>query len=484
MIAKNNLKMKKIVFVLTLIIVIPLITKSQQRPPAEERLAWWHDAKFGMFIHWGVYSMYGGVYKGHHQAYGDAAWIENRCKIPVAEYREHAKDFNPVNYDPESWVLLAKEAGMKYMIITAKHHDGFALFDSKASDWDVVDATVYGKDLLKPLVEACKKHNMRLGFYYSQANDWTNPGGTAARRPMWQGWPNPDSTKIDQYTKEHDGHWDPVQETATFDEYVDRVAVPQVKELLTNYGDVSVLWWDYATQMKSYQGAVKLEKLLDIQPNIITNDRLHPDFHGDTKTPEQGIPKRDELTDEAWENCMTMNNSWGYKSFDDKWKSSEKLIQNLVKNVARGGNYLLNIGPKADGSVPQESIDRLKAVGKWMKVNSEAIYETKAGPIILPWGECTCKEKEGNTTLYLGVFDWPKNGKLVVPDLNNKLISASLLDGDKKLEAKPGAGQLIISVPLDAPDTAVSVIKLVVKGKVEKSDTGKAKKKMQSGALD
>ena len=460
-------------------------TKSQERPPKEERLAWWHDAKFGMFIHWGVYSMYGGVYKGYNQAYGDAAWIENRCKIPVAEYREHAKDFNPVNYDPESWVKLAKAAGMKYLIITAKHHDGFALFDSKASDWDVVDATVYGKDLLKPLAEACKKYNIRLGFYYSQANDWTNPGGTVARRPMWQGWPNPDSTKIDNYTKEHNGSWDPVQETATFDEYVDRVAVPQVTELLTNYGDVSVLWWDYATQMKSYEGAVKLEKLLTIQPNIITNDRLHPDFQGDTKTPEQAIPDKDAVAGENWETCMTMNGSWGYKSHDNNWKPTEKLIQNLVKIVARGGNYLLNIGPKPDGSVPQESIDRLNEIGRWMEVNGEAIYGTQAGTLTgISWGECTYKESKNSSVLYLFVFDWPKDGKLSVPGLKNKTASAQLLATGEKLKTSLTSDELKISVPATAPDNVVSVIKLEVKGKVEKTTNSVPKKKMQTGALD
>ncbi len=455
------------------------------RPTAKERLAWWHDAKFGLFIHWGVYSMYGGVYKGHHQAYGDAAWIENRCKIPVAEYRENVKGFNPVNYDPESWVELAKEAGMKYIIITAKHHDGFALFDSKASDWDVVDATKYGKDLLMPLVEACKKHNMRLGFYYSQANDWTNPGGTVARRPMWQGWPNPDSARIDQYTKEHNGSWDPIQETSTFDEYVDRVAVPQVKELLTGYGDVSVLWWDYATQMRSYQGALKLGKLLEIQPNIITNDRLHPDFPGDTKTPEQGIPKWGQINpEENWENCMTMNNSWGYKSFDDRWKSTEKLIRNLIKNVARGGNYLLNVGPKPDGSIPEESIVRLHEVGKWMDKNSEAIYGAKMSPFgEIPWGECTCKEENGNTSLYFFVFDWPGNGELKVNGLKNKIISAELLASGESIKTESDGKGTKIIVPKTMPGTT-TVIKIQAEGKVGEIGILQKNGQMQSGALD
>jgi alpha-L-fucosidase len=191
--------------------VNPQNFEANKKPTDEERLAWWHEARFGMFIHWGVYALYAGQYKGHEQARGGAEWIMNRCKIPVAEYREKAREFNPVNYDPDSWVKMAKDAGMKYLIITSKHHDGFALFESKASDWNVVDATPYGKDLLKPLAEACKKHGIKLGFYYSQAQDWTNPGGSVARKVMREGWPNPDSTRIDKYTAENQGHWDPIQ---------------------------------------------------------------------------------------------------------------------------------------------------------------------------------------------------------------------------------------------------------------------------------
>lgn len=477
--------MKKTVFILIFVFLISGSTKAQERLSDTDRLAWWKEARFGMFIHWGVYSLYGGVYNGHQQVRGDAAWILNRCKIPVPEYRETANQFNPVNYDPEAWVKMAKDAGMKYLIITAKHHDGFALFDSKASNWNVVDATVYGKDLLKPLAEACKKQGIRLGFYYSQAVDWTNPGGSAARRLMKEGWPNPDSAKIDSYTKAHDGRWDLVQETATFDEYIDRVAVPQVKELLSNYGDVSILWWDYATQMKSYDGAVKLKELLAIQPQIITNDRLHPDFPGDTKTPEQAIPDKNVVEGQNWETCMTMNNSWGFKKFDNSWKSSETLIRNLVKIASRGGNYLLNIGPKPDGTFPEESIQRLKEIGQWMSVNSEAIYGTQASPLgLLSWGECTIKEDKNNTILYLSVFNWPEDGLLTVPGLKNKVISAKLLSTGAKVKTASTTDCLNISLPLTTTDAIASVIKLEVKGKVEKIAAKDPKKHIQSGAID
>ncbi|HPT21717.1 MAG TPA: alpha-L-fucosidase [Bacteroidales bacterium] len=476
--------MRRKIFFLFFIILITGAINAQQVLSDAERLAWWNEARFGMFIHWGVYSLYGGVYNGHQQARGDAAWIENRCKIPVAEYRESAKQFNPVNYDPEAWVKMARDAGMKYIIITSKHHDGFALFDSKASDWNVVDATVYGKDLLKPLAEACKKYGIKLGFYYSQAVDWTNPGASAARRLMKEGWPNPDSVKIDKYTLEHDGHWDPVQETSTFDEYIDRVAVPQVKELLTNYGDVSILWWDYDAQMKSAEGAAKLKKLLALQPQIITNDRLHPDFPGDTRSPEQAIPDRNTVEGQNWETCMTMNNSWGYKRFDNNWKSSEILIRNLVKIASRGGNYLLNIGPKPDGTFPEESIQRLKDIGRWMKVNGESVYETQASPLdVMPWGECTKKEGKNSTVLYLSVFDWPADGKLIVPGLKSQVISAKLLATGRKLQTTQKEDSLNIRLPLTAPDSIASVIRLEVKGKVERKASS-PQNKMKSGALD
>ncbi len=470
--------------ILVLILLLPG-ANAQQKRSAEERLAWWHEAKFGMFINWGVHSLYGGVYKGHEQARGGAEWIMNRCKIPVAEYREMARQFNPVNYDPEAWVKMAKDAGMKYLVISMKHHDGFVLFDSKASDWNVVEATPWGKDLLKPLAEACKKQGIKLGIYYSQAVDWTNPGGAAARRLMKEGWPNPDSAKIDQYTKLHDGHWDPVQETATFDQYVDRVAVPQVREILTNYGEIAILWWDYGTQMKSAEGAAKIDKLLQLQPNIITNDRLHPDFPGDTKTPEQAIPDRDAVRGQNWETCMTMNNSWGYRKSDNNWKSSVTLIRNLVKIAARGGNYLLNIGPKPDGTFPEQSIQRLNEIGKWMKVNGEAIYGTKASPLdILSWGECTKKEEKQNTILYLSVFDWPTNGELHIPGLKNKIVSAKLLATGAKLNTSKDSDGLKINVPATAPDPFACVVRLEVKGKVEIGKAVVPKKKMQTGAID
>jgi len=472
-----------ICFFLTVKLCYPQKSTEIEKSTNEERLQWWHEARFGMFIHWGVYALYAGQYNGHEQARGGAEWIMNRCKIPVSEYREKAKEFNPVNYDPDEWVKMARDAGMKYIIITSKHHDGFALFDSKASDWDVVDATSYGKDLLAPLAKACKKYGIKLGFYYSQAQDWNNPGGTVARKLMKEGWPNPDSTKIDQYTEEHQGHWDPAQETASFEEYIDNVAVPQVREILSNYGEIAVLWWDTPTRMTD-EAALKLQKQLNLQPNIITNDRLkRPNFPGDTKTPEQKIPDQDALAGQNWETCMTMNGSWGWRD-DNKWKSTETLIRNLVDIASKGGNYLLNVGPKPDGTFPDESIERLKSIGDWMNINSEAIYVTKRSPFpAFSWGRCTKKENKKGTTLYFSVFEWPANGKLTIPGLKNKVISATLLDGKARLKTNASKAGLEIIVPSKGPDAIASVIRVEVKGVVADLTAG-AKEKMKSGELD
>ncbi len=478
----NISRMKKLLFLAVSLLSVTCILA--QQTAKDERMKWWREARFGMFIHWGVYAQWGGVYNGHQQARGGAEWIMNRSKIPVAEYKEKAKSFNPTNYDPDSWVRLAKDAGMKYIIITSKHHDGFALFNSKASDWDIVDATAYKKDLLKPLAEACRKYGMKLGFYYSQAQDWGNAGGAVARKVMAEGWPNPDSAKIDAYTKAHNGHWDPVQETRSFADYIEQVAIPQVKELMTNYGDIAVFWWDTPTNMTD-DAALKLQALLKLQPNIITNDRLkRPNFPGDTKTPEQKIPNLEELDGKDWETCMTMNGSWGYKSWDHEWKSAETLIRNLVDIASKGGNYLLNVGPKEDGTFPQESIDRLKDIGEWMKTNREAIYATKRSPLApQTWGRCTSKEQGGNTILYLSVFEWPKDGKLLVPGVKNKVTAARLLANDNSVTVTTSKEGLVLSLPKQAPDAIASVIKLEVKGKVA-DESNYEKKTMTTGALD
>lgn len=447
--------------VLVCMVLLPLVGYSQQaNVDHDKKMEWWREARLGMFIHWGPYAVWGGEYHGHRQRKIGAEWIMNACKIPVAEYQQVAATFNPVKFDADKWVRLAKEAGMKYIVFTAKHHDGFAMFKSEASQFNIVDFTPYGKDILADLAKACRKYKIKLGLYYSQAQDWNNPGGAASRRTMDYGWANPDSVKIDAYTLAHGGHWDPVQESRTMEKYIHTVAIPQVREILTGYGEISVLWWDTPTDMTGEFARSLLVEAQKLQPDIITNDRLkRPDFQGDFRTSEQKIPGAGDITRD-WEACMTLNGSWGYKSWDHDWKTPETLIRNLIDIASKGGNYLLNIGPDALGEIPQPSIDRLNAVGQWMEVNGEAIYGTQGSPIGKPdWGCCTKKESKKGDILYLSVFDWPANGELFVKGISD-VQSASLLAGKTKLKTTRINGDLIIYLPEQAPDPIASVIKV------------------------
>ena len=428
----------------------PVLQAAETKAEKDVRMKWWREAKFGMFIHWGLYAVPAGTYKGKRIPF-IGEWIMNRGRIPCAVYQQYAKEFNPVKYDPDEWVKLAKAAGMKYIIITSKHHDGFALFDSKATEWDVVDATPYKKDLLKPLAEACRKHGVKLGFYYSQAQDWNHKGGAG-------------------------NHWDESHK-GDMTEYIKKIAVPQVKEILTNYGDIAVLWWDTPRDMNKARADLLLP-LIKLQPGIIHNNRLvdkrvpglSPEHRGDTETPEQHIPPTG-FKDRDFEVCMTMNDTWGFKSYDHNWKSTKTMIRQLADIASKGGNFLLNVGPTKEGLIPQPSIDRLTAIGKWMDVNSESIYGTTPNPFRkLTWGRCTVKAAGDSAKLYLHVFEWPEDQELRIRGLKNEVVKAYLLATKKEVGVKRDGLDTIISVPKTALDPINTVIVLDVNGKPEVTD--------------
>jgi len=408
------------------------------------RMAWWREAKFGMFIHWGVYAVPAGFYKGKPVA-GIGEWIMKNGSIPVAKYKAYAPQFTAARYNPDAWAALAKRAGMRYLVITSKHHDGFSLFDSAVSDWDAVDASGARRDLIAPLAAATRSHGLKFGLYYSQAQDWVHPGGAKSGLKEGESW--------DEANK------------GSFDHYLDTIAVPQVKEILTRF-QPDVLWWDTPNWMNPKR-AERFIPHLALVPGIIHNNRLGGGYKGDTETPEQHIPARG-FKDRDWEVCMTMNDTWGFKSDDHNWKSVATLIQQLCDIASKGGNFLLNVGPTADGEIPAPSIERLNAIGRWMDVNQESIYGTIASPFHrLPWGRCTRKTTATGTTLYLQVFDWPADASLRVPGLRSKVFSCTLLAGGSPLEISQDASGTTIRLPQTAPDPAASVIKLEIAGPLE-----------------
>ena len=440
--------------------VVPAGPLAGETPPQRDaRLTWWKEARYGLFIHWGLYAVPAGSYQGRKidrsptEGNGLGEWIMHNAKIPVVEYASYARQFNPVKFDADAWVRLAAEAGMKYIVITTKHHDGFAMFKSAASPFNIVDATPFGRDPLKELAEACARHGIKLGFYYSHAQDWHHAGGAAWGRgnAPWSGG----DPAI--------GHWDRAQ-AGSFDEYLDKVAIPQVRELLTNYGPISVLWWDTPVGMTP-ERSVRLAELLKLQPQLVTNNRLlnprdlNP-YSGDTETPEQFIPATG-FKDRLFEVCMTMNETWGYKAHDHEWKPAADITRKLIDIASKGGNFLLNVGPTAEGEIPAPSVERLRESGRWVKQNGEAIFGTTASLFRrLPWGRSTTKGK----TLYLHVFDWPEDGRLVVPGLKSKVRRASLLGGRDSLRTVSQGGDVVVTLSGPASDPVASVIKLEFEG--------------------
>lgn len=408
--------------------------KVEKQITEEERMAWWQEARFGMFIHWGIYSIPAGFYKGEAQT-NSAEWIMNKGKIPIAEYEKYATRFNPQKFDAKEFVALAKQAGMKYMVITAKHHDGFSMFGSKSSTYNIVDATPFKRDVLKELAKACQEEGIRFGFYYSQAQDWHHPGGMG-------------------------NNWDSTMTRVSSDEYVYEKALPEVKQLLTDYGPIAIFWWDTPRKMTKKVVDSLYHITTALQPSIITNDRLGEDYPGDHKTFERQGP-RFKPEAKYWELCQPISGSWGYRSDDDNFKPIPTLIRNIIDQSSKGGNYLLNVSPTSEGTLRPEAVERLKAIGSWMDKNGEAIYGTQASPVTEPdWGRITMKTIAGKGLLYLHVYDW-KDGASLPIRLNNKIEECYLLtDPNRAFKTTPIDEGIQVTLTGSAPDSVASVIVL------------------------
>jgi alpha-L-fucosidase len=416
---------------------------AEAKPAANARLDWWRQARFGMFVHWGLYAVPAGEWKGKPVP-GIGEWIMNRAKIPVPEYEQLAKQFNPVKFNADEWVSIAKNAGMKYIVITSKHHDGFAMYGSKVSPYNVVDATPFHRDPMKELAAACQKAGVKLAFYYSQSQDWHEPDA------IGNDWDFPDESKKD------------------FSRYFEQKAKPQVKELLTNYGPLASIWFDTPRSISKAQSEELLAMVHQYQPTALVSGRVG-NGAGDYETVGDNqvavAPRKGD-----WEAISTTNDTWGYKKDDNNWKPVPVLIRQMAHAAAHNGNYLLNVGPTAEGVIPPAAVQALKEVGQWMNVNSESIYGTSGGPFNndLSWGVITAKPGK----LYLHVFDWPQK-ELTLYGLKNKVHAAYLLAGNKRLKFEQSASKtpdndvLRVSVPAAAPDKNDTVMVLEIDGQPE-----------------
>jgi alpha-L-fucosidase len=452
---------RRISATLPVIILCASAALAQTLPPPlpkpasqDAKMKWFREAKFGLFIHWGLYAVPAGEWNGKPVA-GIGEWIMNRAKIPVGEYEQLAGQFNPVKFDAEAWVQMAQDAGMKYIVITSKHHDGFAMYHSMVTKYNIFDATPFHRDPLKELAVACAKHGIKFGFYYSQSQDWHERNGAGN---TWDF--GPDDQK-------------------DYDQYLRGKAEPQVKELLTNYGPVCLIWFDTARMMSGERGPRFLDIVHTLQPATLVDGRLG--VEGDYRSMgDNSIPNTVVKGD--WEVPATLNHTWGFKKDDTDWKTPEDLTFKLVDIASKGGNYLLNVGPMSDGVIPQASQDNLRAVGKWLKVNGEAIYgagptpfgdelgkvdptkqDRKGGPGFTQATDWRCTTKPGK--LYITLFKWPM-GAFELPKVNGKVTKAYLLSdtAKKPLKVTQTADKVTVALPEKAPASIATVLVLETPG--------------------
>jgi len=422
-------------------------------PERENRLQWFREAKYGLFIHWGLYCIPAGQWKGHPVP-GLGEWIMNRAQIPVREYEKLASRFNPVKFNADEWVQFAKDAGMKYMVITSKHHDGFAMFHSKVSPYNVVDATPFKRDVLKELSEACARADMRLGFYYSQSQDWHEPNGAG-------------------------NYWDfGPDDKKDYDKYLRGKAEPQVRELLTGYGPVALIWFDTPRMMTGGRAQRFADIVRSSQPKTLIDGRLGTE--GDYRsTGDNVIPS--EIHSEAWETPATINHTWGYRSDDTDWKSPGQMAFKLVDIVSKGGNYLLNVGPMSDGIIPQASQDNLRTVGRWLKINGEAVYgasptpfgeelgepssrgtkDLRGKPLVFPQTEWRVTAKPGK--LYFTFFDEPRV-PFPIPAMKNTLKRAYQLADGAPVKTGSDAGRTTLDIKRPIIDPMATVVVVEFEG--------------------
>lgn len=433
------------------------LQESESAAARESRLAWFTQAKYGLFIHWGLYAIPAGEWNGKRVP-GLGEWIMNRAKIPVHEYEKLAAQWNPTEFNADKWVQLAQDAGMKYMVITSKHHDGFAMFDSKVSSYNVVAATPFKRDVLKELAAACRKHGMPLGFYYSQSQDWHEPGGAGN---TWDFGPDTNA----------DG-----KELKNYDGYLRGKAEPQVRELLTNYGRVALIWFDTPRMMTPERAQRFTNLVRTIQPRTLIDGRLGT--AGDyISTGDNVIPSG--VQNQYWEVPATTNHTWGYRKDDQDWKSPGEITFKLVDVVSKGGNYLLNVGPMANGVIPEEAQDNLRTVGRWLKSNGDAVYgagpspwgeefgepsargrkDLRGQPLVLPDNEWRVTTKPGK--LYFVFFDEPRV-PFEMPTMKNAIRRAYQLADGKPVGIKEenGRRQLLVPRPMLDPMATVVVVEI------------------------
>lgn len=423
-------------------------------PEERQRIAWWRDAKFGMFMHWGLYSQIAGYWKNKKISGGE--WCLKLSKLPIDEYRNLANYFNPVKFNADEWVSIIKSAGMKYLVITSKHHDGFAMYHSKVSKYNIVDATPFKRDPIKELADACRRQGIKFGLYYSHAQDWNEPDGYGNN---WS-WPG--------YKRD-------------FNKYLDEKSIPQIKELLQQYKP-DIIWFDTAgdiTEERAYEIAGICRSIC---PNILINSRILlgkpkglplSDFDGSGDN--EAFPLYHNV---PWELCGTLNRSWAFKQWDTDFRPVSELLFHLIDAVSKNGNYLLNVGPTCEGEITEPYTNRLKMIGKWLETNGEAIYACGGTAWGTEFGEyeqvngkrkfvaapanwrCTTK---GNN-LYIHILNWPSDGTLILPALKSKVAKASLLGFDKeKVKVTQSSDRTVLKLSESAPDSLVVVAKLVLK---------------------